>query len=309
MKHLLIITALLLFCCPTHAQHPDTIKVYFDLGKPTLSSTAKQLLDSLAYYDILPVRKKYGIIGYADYIGSEESNITLSKQRAASAEQYLLGLGVKKENIETVTGKGEVSRESMTEGGYPTDRRVDIVIGGFITHKVEYLTDTNKKICRCGKESCRFSKKSVAKQIDLSNIKKGESFNLDEIFFEPGNTTLLKESMPALETLYNTMAASKTLKIQIEGHVHCGFPGMNTSGFVATTNMAQPKITPERFRQEQKFRLTEQKLSEGRAAAIYTYLADRGIETFRMKHIGLGCAGMDTHPDNNRRVEIRILNK
>ena len=102
MKHLLIITALLLFCCPTHAQHPDTIKVYFDLGKPTLSSTAKQLLDSLAYYDILPVRKKYGIIGYADYIGSEESNITLSKQRAASAEQYLLGLGVKKENIERV---------------------------------------------------------------------------------------------------------------------------------------------------------------------------------------------------------------
>lgn len=117
-----------LFC---HAQSTDTIHVYFDLAVSSLNSQTRSQLDSLAYYDILPTNKKYGIIGYADYLGTEESNITLSQKRADAVEKYLQGLGVRPELIETVTGKGEISREMTGAEGYPTDRRVDIVIGGF----------------------------------------------------------------------------------------------------------------------------------------------------------------------------------
>lgn len=131
MKNVVTILLLLIAGAQASAGENDTIKVYFDLGMPTLNRTAMQQLDSLAYYDILVPNKNYGIIGYADYLGSEESNITLSQNRANAVQEYLQGLGIKPENIETVTGKGEVNREQVADNGYPEDRRVDIVIGGF----------------------------------------------------------------------------------------------------------------------------------------------------------------------------------
>lgn len=131
----------------------DTIRVYFDLGVPTLNIAAMHQLDSLAYYDVLVPNKNYGIIGYADYLGSEESNVTLSQNRADAVQQYLQGLGIKPQNIETVTGKGEINRDQLTGDGYPEDRRVDVVLGGFKTPVLSH--EDAEYICRCGKPGCK----------------------------------------------------------------------------------------------------------------------------------------------------------
>lgn len=131
MRNVITILLLLITCLPASAGENDTIKVYFNLGVPTLNRAAMQQLDSLAYYDILIPNKNYGIIGYADYLGSEESNVTLSQNRAEAVSKYLQGLGIKHENIATVTGRGEINRNMATGDGYPEDRRVDIVLGGF----------------------------------------------------------------------------------------------------------------------------------------------------------------------------------
>ncbi len=279
------------------AQHTDTISVYFENGISSLNTNTKKLLDSLAYNEQLIPTMQYGIIGYADYTGSEESNMELSQQRALAVQAYLQGLGIKQDHIATVTGKGAVKRDMESNEGYPSDRRVDIIPGGF-SKPVTLISDTTKKICRCGDENCKFSKKSVAKQIDLSAIKQGDAFDLDEIYFEDGRIILLKQSHAALDALYNTMAATTTLKIQIEGHVHCDLPG-SFRGVVSKRSLENDKI-------ERDYLL---KLSQARAKTIYEFLSAKGIPGDRMKHIGLGCAGMDTHPGNNRRVTIRILNK
>ncbi len=131
MRYFLLLISFSLAFSNINAQKTDTITVYFDLAVPALNRVAMQQLDSLAYHNILPPNKKYGIIGYADYLGSDSTNITLSQNRADNVQQYLLGLGVKQDSIAVVTGKGEVHRDIAGDDGYPQDRRVDIVIGGF----------------------------------------------------------------------------------------------------------------------------------------------------------------------------------
>jgi outer membrane protein OmpA-like peptidoglycan-associated protein len=59
----------------------DTISVYFDLGISAIKQSEQLKIDSLVYYDILQPGKKLGIIGYADYLGSEEANVGLSEAR------------------------------------------------------------------------------------------------------------------------------------------------------------------------------------------------------------------------------------
>ena len=91
------------------------------------------------------------------------------------------------------------------------------------------------------------------------------------------------------------MRNNPKLKIQIEGHICC-LMNKNVDGYDYDTG--------------------EHLLSENRAKAIYDYLAEKGIDTGRMKYIGLSNTKPLRWPedtgedqDMNRRVEIRILEK
>ncbi|SFT74061.1 WD40-like Beta Propeller Repeat [Lishizhenia tianjinensis] len=82
---------------------------------------------------------------------------------------------------------------------------------------------------------------------------------LENVFFDLNKTTLRKESFTELDKLYKLLAENTSLKIEIGGHT-------DTRGDAADN----------------------QKLSEGRAQAVYDYLVDKGIAAERLKFKGYG---------------------
>ncbi|MEE1896892.1 OmpA family protein [Flavobacterium rakeshii] len=103
--------------------------VNFDLNKSSLTSTAKGNLDKL-----VPVFNQYPdtdieIFGYTDSSGSDEYNLKLSEQRAASVKTYLVGKGISGARINTV-GRGEADpiASNDTKEGMSKNRRVEFAI-------------------------------------------------------------------------------------------------------------------------------------------------------------------------------------
>ena len=103
--------------------------VNFDLNKSTLTSTAKANLDKL-----VPVFNDYGdtdiqIFGYTDSSGSDDYNLKLSEQRAASVKTYLSSKGISAGRINTI-GRGEADpiASNDTKEGMSQNRRVEFAI-------------------------------------------------------------------------------------------------------------------------------------------------------------------------------------
>ena len=183
----ILIFCSILFSTYTYAQ-TDTISIFFNLASPSLTTSARNQLDSLAYYNILPPNKQYGIVGYADYLGGEESNITLSINRAEAVKDYLLGLGIRPDSIAMVTGKGEVLRDMTGNEGYPTDRRVDIIPGGLKKTQV----NAPDGICWCGKADCAYYKKTHETQRGKWQIFfKAQTANDNGTLLKPGQEKIL----------------------------------------------------------------------------------------------------------------------
>ncbi len=92
-------------------------------ARDALGQVSKALLDAGENQPIT-------IEGHTDSRGNEEQNQLLSKQRADTVRDYLIGLGVKPERITTV-GYGETRPVATndTPEGRANNRRVEIVIG------------------------------------------------------------------------------------------------------------------------------------------------------------------------------------
>lgn len=131
--------------------------------------------------------------------------------------------------------------------------------------------------------------------IDINKVSIDESFDLTGIYFHPMVATIELRSRPTLTNLSNLMQYFPKLKIQIEGHIHCDYKIL--------------KETRPDLPEKQTLRECGNKLSYDRAKAVYNYLAKEGIDTNRMKYVGMGCLGIQEHPHNNKRVAIRILEK
>lgn len=260
MRLSLLLTFILAY---TISPAQDTISVYFDNGVSVLNIAAKHRLDSLAYHNILTPGKHYTIIGYADILGGEDANNTLSARRAKAVAGYILSFGI---TIDTAMGVGEVAKPEHP-GGYPEDRRVDIIAGKTITLP------------------------------DIKTLKKGDVFDLENMFFYGGQAVMKPESMPILESLLAIVKQNPRLKIRIEGHVHC------TTGYnvrIGGRHREQYNIGNKEEYQE---------LSTARAKIVRNYLVANRIDSTRLQYAGLACKEMNLHPENNRRVSIRILEK
>ncbi|MDR1951119.1 MAG: OmpA family protein, partial [Bacteroidales bacterium] len=120
--------------------------------------------------------------------------------------------------------------------------------------------------------------------VELTEIKKGESIVLKNIFFETNEFRLKPESTQELERLVKFMRENPSIRIEISGH---------------TDNVGTESLN--------------QRLSENRAKAVYDFLVNRGITSNRLTYAGYGMSKPiepnDTEEGRakNRRTEIQIL--
>jgi len=120
----------------------------------------------------------------------------------------------------------------------------------------------------------------------LKAIEEGSAVVLENIFFEFNKTELLPESFIELNKVVQFMLEEDIKEIEISGH---------------TDNEGSDSYN--------------QKLSEGRAASVVTYLSSQGIDPERMVAVGYGeSRPVDTNSSDegraqNRRVEFVLIKK
>jgi outer membrane protein OmpA-like peptidoglycan-associated protein len=286
LKTLLAILFSLLLSA-AHAQHAtDTFRLYFDLGISAMNAGTQKKVDLLVYDDKIINGSSIMIVGYADYLGSEMHNKNLSMERARNVKNYLVKYGINADDIKLCVGKGEIHRQGMrNKEGYPTDRRVDIVVNN--------MRESNQKFAAGPKkDTSRNKKPAPVTNFDEKNLKAGSTITLKNVYFPADRHTIKPESKETLEKLYTVLKEHPNLKISIEGHVCC-------------VKDYQDALDIDTY---------EPILSVNRAKAIYNYLVSRGIDSSRLKYAGFGRSRpvvpvevTEEDAEKNRRVEIRVI--
>ncbi|MBT6439736.1 MAG: OmpA family protein, partial [Flavobacteriales bacterium] len=124
----------------------------------------------------------------------------------------------------------------------------------------------------------------IDKTIELKNIEIGSKIALRNVFFATGSSTVTDESYPELDRLVKLLNDVPRLKIEISGH---------------TDNQGSDKLNT--------------KLSQERAEAVMTYVANKGISGGRMTAKGYGPSqpvannNTSTGRQENRRTELEII--
>lgn len=289
---ILLITGMLLCITNWCFAVGDTTRVYFRLDVPIPEQDAIKKLDSLLYMDAINASQELLIIGYADHLGTNTYNDTLSEKRANNVKSYLVSMGIPEKNVTLVTGRGEVPRDVELPKGYAADRRVDIVV---LASKKAPSSLVNKEIVIPDTKAPRRAiSLNTTTVFDAATIEVGQLFVLDRIFFHTGRHVVVDESLPEMERLYKVLDENPTIEIRIEGHVCCVHPSVD----------ALDLDTGELL------------LSVNRAKFIYEYLIKRGIDEERLSYEGFGkkrplrpSEFTQEDQDLNKRVEIRILKK
>jgi outer membrane protein OmpA-like peptidoglycan-associated protein len=115
---------------PPPAPRTTTDEIYFDSGSARLTNIAKAILDGVALRMKNDLNSTAVISGYSDNVGSEESNLDISRRRAAAAKEYLVTRhGIDPSRI-TTEGKGsaEPAYDNSTPEGRAKNRRALIVV-------------------------------------------------------------------------------------------------------------------------------------------------------------------------------------
>ena len=102
--------------------------INFNFGESTIKSSSFDYLDQLA--ETLKRTGSHIIIkGHTDNVGSEETNMSLSRRRAFAVKNYLVAKGMKK-NMITTEGYGSTRplKSNDTEEGRACNRRVEFEI-------------------------------------------------------------------------------------------------------------------------------------------------------------------------------------
>jgi outer membrane protein OmpA-like peptidoglycan-associated protein len=101
----------------------------FQTGKAVISSSSFASLDDLATLLISKPTWKLKISGYTDNVGNDESNMTLSKNRAQATAKYLEGKGVPASQLVTEWfGENYPIADNSTPEGRQKNRRVEMQI-------------------------------------------------------------------------------------------------------------------------------------------------------------------------------------
>ena len=273
----------------------DTFSVYFELDIDALSSGAVRQIDSLVYNEKIKNGVPISIIGYADYLATEEYNLDLSRRRATNVKDYLIKSGVREGAIKMLLGKGEVKRKDTIRNvkGIPEDRRVDIVMEYAAPKRAPKPADTF--ITMRPSEKLLMPPSTDDPDFDITQIPKGKTFIIKNIYFPMGRHFPRQTSLADLDMILQAMKENPRMRIQIEGHVCC-----------ISNNVLDAYDLDSR----------QMDLSVNRARFVYEYLQARGIAAQRLGYVGYG-KSRPIVPDEqteeeaaiNRRVEVRILDK
>jgi outer membrane protein OmpA-like peptidoglycan-associated protein len=103
--------------------------IQFETGSANLLSASNAILDNVAKVLVDAPYLKLRIEGHTDAEGSDESNLTLSRERAASVRRYLESKGIASNRLESV-GLGETAPidTNRTPSGRAKNRRVEFHI-------------------------------------------------------------------------------------------------------------------------------------------------------------------------------------
>jgi outer membrane protein OmpA-like peptidoglycan-associated protein len=279
----------------------DTVKVFYDINNYQLQLADKSKINALI--SSLKATDTIKIIGYADYLGSDKTNILLSENRAETVFNYLLSLPKNMKVITEWVG-GVPAGKKKSNDGEPVNRRVDIIKAAFQVNKNLVPANPNTKglIVRSGQpppkpvviSSPEDRRPFKVKINDLAALNPGNSVSLQEITFQPGRHFLNPESVPYIDVLLNYLKGHNNIVFEIQGHICCG----DDDGDSFDYDTREPG------------------LSTNRAKFIYDYFIEKGISSNRMSYKGLGSSKPKVWPENsehdrylNRRVEILIVNK
>ena len=103
--------------------------VLFETGKSAIRAGASNNLDKLALFLANYPDRTVMIEGHTDDVGTEQSNLTLSQNRADAVKDYLVSKGIPASRL-TATGKGENTpiADNLTVTGRQQNRRVEVII-------------------------------------------------------------------------------------------------------------------------------------------------------------------------------------
>ena len=114
--------------CSTPASDPASpwAPIRFEFNEHKLSAPAQQTLSNLADCIRAVPNTKVTVEGHADERGTEEFNLQLSNRRAAAVKRYLMDLGIKDNDLETVGyGENRPASNASSEDGWAANRRVE----------------------------------------------------------------------------------------------------------------------------------------------------------------------------------------
>ena len=251
--------------------------VYFDTDQYIVSETETSRL--LLFTNTLKKKniKKIEIYGFCDDRGSDRYNMVLSQQRANTIKKIFTDLDIKKDLITSVDGKGEVLLKIIETAD------INVIRGLNRKVEIEVVFTSNDNL-----------KKDISvvdnrkKPLSLnSELRIGDKIVFDNILFRTGYSYVLKESIPVLERMAETLNEKSNIYFTIEGHVCCTSQGRD----------AVDRGTGKR------------NLSHARARYIYDYLIRKGVDKKRMKYIGLKHKfPLGGNSKYDKRVEIEITN-
>jgi outer membrane protein OmpA-like peptidoglycan-associated protein len=277
----------------------DTFSVYFELNVPVLDFKSMSSIDSLFYIEKIHKGVPVSIIGYADFLATDEYNLNLSRERAENVKKYMISSGLEPSAIKLLIGKGEIKRADTIkkDRGIPQDRRVDIVMEyekPVIAKLIPTENQHGDTIRMQPSQKLVIPPSTADPGFDITNVPLGKTFILKNIYFPMGRHFPRETSNEELEKLLQAMKENPTMSIQIEGHVCC------------------VTAVPDAYDLDSH----QLDLSINRARFIYEFLKARGVDASRLKYIGFGKSRpivineqTEEEASVNRRVEIRILKK
>lgn len=269
MKILLIC---LLFTQLTWAQEELKHEVFFETDQFEVPETEQsRLLIFLSEIEDMDIAK-ITIYGFTDDRGSASYNLILSQNRANSIKTIFSNHEFDESIITNVDGKGRILLKLIKEENISKirglNRKAEIIVSPVFPPKP--VVEVKIK---------------TAKETLEGPIKIGDNIVLDNILFQTGYSYLLPESSQTLEEISKVLLKRDDIYFTIQGHVCC-------------TQNSRDAIDRK---------TNKRNLSLARAKHIYDYLVQKGVDSKRMKFVGMrrkfplgGEAKFD------RRVEIYV---